>query len=198
MEPSAYGINLWIDLPWTIEQLYHCLTWITKTDYEKLREDHNSLRMQKFHHRHTSLLIWSTSWWWWWSSSWRVKPGKFMTKHTGSNCHSHHHHHHHHHHNVGELRFVPVRGVDGWLGANWREAASVAGRRWRRPDIPEPLLPSFAFFLPEPGYCFPDITTLSKIGRKEDGDVIFWHCASGDGSNYFSVNFLVMVLSLSW
>ena len=146
MEPSAYGINLWIDLPWTIEQLYHCLTWITKTDYEKLREDHNSLRMQKFHHRHTSLLIWSTSWWWWWSSSWRVKPGKFMTKHTGSNCHSHHHHHHHHHHNVGELRFVPVRGVDGWMGANWGEAASVAGRRWRRPDIPQPLLPSFAFF----------------------------------------------------
>ena len=30
MSGRACGINLWIDLPWTIEQLYHCSIWITR------------------------------------------------------------------------------------------------------------------------------------------------------------------------
>ena len=41
MEPSVYGINLWIDLPWTIEQLYHCPIWITKIDDEEKENDHS-------------------------------------------------------------------------------------------------------------------------------------------------------------
>ena len=36
MSGRACGINLWIDLPWTIEQLYHCSIWITRICDEEL------------------------------------------------------------------------------------------------------------------------------------------------------------------
>ena len=56
MEPSVYGINLWIDLPWTIEQLYHCPIWIIKVDGEEKEQDSMiTWNCQKVNHSNSAL-----------------------------------------------------------------------------------------------------------------------------------------------